>query len=171
MGFCNPEMHKRATLRLLNFSPIFYNFAVLFTAHINIFQQRLKHIDHFLWFCVWGGWGVCVCVGFLASIRDMFCFLPSKLGTHCQTGISPISSKGCREYNLGYRVWCIKTPHSAIGGNVASCPVKSLNCMIIYRSTGVIRGQPDVPFAWCVNMCKTVLSPIEAINRWGVLFC
>ena len=56
------------------------------------------------WVGVCGSVGVCgvgcvgVCVGvrwFLASIGDMFRFLPSKLGTHRQTGISPISSKGC----------------------------------------------------------------------------
>ena len=53
--------------------------------------------------CVW------VCVGvsvrwFLASIGDMFRFLPSKLRTHRQTGIFPNSSKGCIQYNWGYRV-------------------------------------------------------------------
>ena len=55
--------------------------------------------------CVWGG---VVCGGvrwFLASIGDVFRFLPSKLGTHRhQMGISPISSKGCIQYNWGYRV-------------------------------------------------------------------
>ena len=73
---------------------------------------------------------------FLASIGDMFRFLPSKLGTHRRTGISPISSKGCIQYNWGYRV-CVKASHLAIGCNVASCPVKSLDSLIIYRSTGV----------------------------------
>ena len=41
---------------------------------------------------------------FLASIGDIFRFLPSKLGTHRQMGISSISSKGCIQYNWGYRV-------------------------------------------------------------------
>ena len=47
--------------------------------------------------CVWG-----VCVRwFLASIGDMFRFYLVNLG---YTGISPISSKGCIQYNWGYRV-------------------------------------------------------------------
>ena len=49
----------------------------------------------------WGMWGV---HWFLASIGDIFRFLPSKLGTHRKTGISPISSKGCIQYNWGYTV-------------------------------------------------------------------
>ena len=35
---------------------------------------------------------------------------------------------------------CVKAPHLVKGGNVTSCPVKSLNSMIIYRSTGVNWG-------------------------------
>ena len=50
---------------------------------------------------------MCVCVGFLVSIADIFRFIPSKLGTHRQTGISSISSKGCIQYNWGYRV-CLR---------------------------------------------------------------
>ena len=44
-------------------------------------------------------------------------------------------------YSITGAIGCVtvKAPHLAIGGNVASCPAKSLNSMIIYRSSGCPR--------------------------------
>ena len=66
----------------------------------------------------------------------------------------------------------LKLPHLAIGGNVASCPVKKSELSdYLQVNWGQLRSSQVnrvSPFAWCVNMCKIMVSPIEAINMWGV---
>ena len=76
-----------------------------------------------------GGVYVCVCVcvcacivWFLASIGDMFCFLPSKLRTHRQTGYLRILVRAL--YSITEAIGCVEAPHLYIGVNVAICPVK-----------------------------------------------
>ena len=76
-----------------------------------------------------------VCVGFWFQSGIFFVFLPSKFRTHRRTGISQFLVRAV--YSITGAIGCVKAPNLAIGCNVASCPVKSLNSLIIYRSTGV----------------------------------
>ena len=93
--------------------------------------------------CVWGGGGVCVCVwcggglcvGFWLQSGTCFVFYPVNWGHTAKRGYAQFLVRAV--YSVTGAIGCVKAPNLAKGGNVASCPVKSLNSLIIYRSTGV----------------------------------
>ena len=95
----------------------------------------------------WEREGVCVClracVGFWLQSGICFGFYPVNWGHTAKRGYPQFLVRAV--YSITGAIECVKAPHLAIWGYVASCPVKSLNSMIIYRSTGVIKGQPGVP--------------------------
>ena len=84
--------------------------------------------------CVWGVW----CVGFWLQSGICFGFYPGKWGHTAKWGYPQFLVSAV--YSITGAIGCVNAPHLAIGGNVASCPVKSLNSLIIYRSTGVNWG-------------------------------
>ena len=100
-------------------------------------------------FCVFvgGGGGV----GFWLQSGICFGFYPVNWGHTAKRGYPQFLVRAV--YSITGAIECVKAPHLAIGGSVASCPVKSLNSMIIYRSTGVIKGQLGVPI---FMVCKHV---------------
>ena len=79
--------------------------------------------------------GVCVCVGFWLQSGICFSFYQGNWGHTAKRGDPQFLVRAV--YSITGAIGCVKAPHLAIGGNVASCPVKSLNSLIIYRSTGV----------------------------------
>ena len=111
---------------------------------------------------------VCVCVGFWLQSGICFVFYPVNWGHTAKRGYPQFLVRAV--YSTTGAIGCVKAPHLAIGGNVTSCLVKSMNSLIICRSTEVITGQPDGPICMVVNMCKIMVSAIEAINR-GVCVC
>ena len=95
--------------------------------------------------------GCGVCVGFWLQSGIFFGFYLVNWGHTAKRGYPQFLARAV--YSITGAIECVKAPHLAIGSNVASCPVKSLNSMIIYRSTGVIKGQPGVPI---FMVCKHV---------------
>ena len=79
--------------------------------------------------------GVCGDVGFWLQSGIGFVFYPVNWGHTAKRGYPQFLVRAV--YSITGAIGCVKSPHLAIGGNVASCPVKSLNSLIIYRSTGV----------------------------------
>ena len=113
---------------------------------------------------VWGVGGVCVCVGGVGVVMCVcvcvvfwlqsgicFGFYPVNWGHTSKRGYPQFLVRAV--YSITGVIEYVKAPHLAIGGNVASYPVKNLNSMIIYRSTGVIKGQPGFPI---FMVCKHV---------------
>ena len=80
--------------------------------------------------CVCGG----VCVGFWLQLGICFDFYPVNWGHTAKRGYPQFLVWAVN--SITGAIECVKARHLAIGGNVTSCPVKSLNSMIIYRSTG-----------------------------------
>ena len=75
--------------------------------------------------CV-GGWGELV-FGF--SRGYVLVFYSVNWGHAAKWGYPQILVRAV--YSITGAIGCVKAPHLAIGGNVASCPLKSLNSMII----------------------------------------
>ena len=74
------------------------------------------------------------CVGFWLQSGICFGFYPVNWGHTVKRGYPQILVRVVS--SITGAIVCVKAPHLAIGNNVTSCPVKSLNSMIICRSTG-----------------------------------
>ena len=101
-------------------------------ANFSFHRMNIPHYTTSLNFimCVCGG----MCIGFWLQSRIYFGFYPGNWGHIVKRGYPQILIKAV--YSITGAIGCVKASHLAIGGNVASCPVKSLNSIIIYRSTG-----------------------------------